>query len=150
MFYVLHLYLRTDYAFRQKIQENHHTGVSLIENLPNFNIINSFVLDPMHLLYLGVVKILINLWINERSPSKLVYKDIENLSGHLVSLMRQIPCEFNRKSRALAEYKRWKATEFRQFLLYTGPVVLKHVLSNDMYLNFLTLHIAVTILSNNK
>lgn len=141
--------LRTDYAFRQKIQEDHHTGVSLIEKLPNFNIIDSFVLDPMHLLYLGVVKKLIHLWINGRPPSKLAYKDIESLSGRLVFLKGQIPCEFNRKSRALAEYKRWKATEFRQFLLYTGPVVLKGVLSNDMYLNFLTLHIAVTILSSN-
>lgn len=140
--------LRTDSSFRQKLQEDHHIGTSIIEQLPNFNIIKSFVIDPMHLLYLGVVKKLIHLWVNGRPPSKLQYKNIVNISDLLVSLKEQIPCEFNRKSRALGEYKRWKATEFRQFLLYTGPVVLKKVLNNDMYLNFITLHMAVTILSN--
>ncbi|KAJ8965731.1 hypothetical protein NQ314_003937 [Rhamnusium bicolor] len=54
------------------------------------------------------------------------------------------------KPRPLTEYKRWKATEFRQFLLYTGPVILKDKLSHDKYLNFLTLHVSVTILSSLK
>lgn len=35
-------------------------------------------------------------------------------------------------------------------MLYTGPVVLKSVLSHDKYLNFITLHVAATILSNSK
>lgn len=61
-----------------------------------------------------------------------------------------IPCEINRKSRSVFECKRWKATEFRTFLLYTGPVVLKSVLNYDKYINFLTLHTVITILSNSK
>ena len=61
-----------------------------------------------------------------------------------------IPCVINRKTRSLIECKRWKATEFRTFLLYTGPIVLKSVLSYDKYINFLTLHVAVTIMSNSK
>lgn len=40
----------------------------------------------------------------------------------------------------------WKAVEFRNFLLYTGPIVLKYVLKQDIYIHFLTLHTAVTIL----
>ncbi|KAL6420793.1 hypothetical protein ACFW04_013768 [Cataglyphis niger] len=40
------------------------------------------------------------------------------------------------------------ATEFRQFLLYTGPVVLKIVISHDRYINFLSVHIAIFILCN--
>lgn len=35
-------------------------------------------------------------------------------------------------------------------MLYTGPVVLKSVLNYDKYINFLTLHVAITILSNSK
>lgn len=62
----------------------------------------------------------------------------------------QIPCEFNRKPRTLEEYKRWKATEFRQFLLYTGPLVINKLISSDLYLNFVSLHVGVTILSNKK
>ncbi len=53
---------------------------------------------------------------------------------------------FSRKPRSLSEFKQWKATEFRQFLLYTGPVVLKGRLSTRMYKNFMLLSIAVRIL----
>lgn len=41
---------------------------------------------------------------------------------------------------------RWKATEMRQFLLYTGPFVLKDVLSHECYVHFHSLRIAMTIL----
>ncbi|KAF0709112.1 Uncharacterized protein FWK35_00029153 [Aphis craccivora] len=37
-------------------------------------------------------------------------------------------------------------TEFRQILLYTSVFVLKRCLSNEKYNNFLTLHVAITIL----
>lgn len=58
--------------------------------------------------------------------------------------------EFNRKPRSLLEAKRWKATELRQFLFYTGPVVLRKILDNDRYVNFLSLHVAITILASSK
>lgn len=34
--------------------------------------------------------------------------------------------------------------------MYTGPIVLKSVITYDKYVNFLSLHVAVTILSNSK
>lgn len=61
-----------------------------------------------------------------------------------------MPLEFNRKPRSLNELKRWKATEFRQFLLYTGILVLKRNVTHDRYINFLTFHVALTILSCSK
>ncbi|KAJ8910559.1 hypothetical protein NQ315_008944 [Exocentrus adspersus] len=61
-----------------------------------------------------------------------------------------MPIEFNRKPRSLLEAKRWKATEFRQFLFYTGPVVLIDTLSPDKYLNFVCLHVSATILSSSS
>ena len=41
---------------------------------------------------------------------------------------------------------RRKATEFRQFLLYTGPVVLRGVLPEPLYENFILLCVGITIL----
>lgn len=42
---------------------------------------------------------------------------------------------------------KWEATEFRLFLLYYRPVVLKDILSKDLYNHFLLLHVACRILS---
>jgi hypothetical protein len=42
----------------------------------------------------------------------------------------------------------WKVTEYRQFLLYTGPIVLKKVLTEECYVNFLCLSVGVSILLN--
>lgn len=63
---------------------------------------------------------------------------------------KYIPCEFVRKPRTLQELKRFKATELRQFLCYTGPLVLKSAMSYDKYLNFLCLHVATRILSHTE
>lgn len=69
-----------------------------------------------------------------------------NLSDTLQSLASNVPCEFQRKPRSLSEIDRWKATEFRFFLLYSGPVVLKGVLPKIHYDNFLLLNAAMRIL----
>lgn len=144
------LKLRTDGDFRLKVQEEHHTGVSALENIPNFDMIISVPLDYMHLVCLGVVKKLLLLWCFGCPNTKISFRDITSISTSLIKLSNCIPTEFNRKPRFLNEVKRWKATEFRQFLLYTGPIVLKGVLSKDRYLNFLCLHVAIVILSSRE
>ena len=63
-----------------------------------------------------------------------------------VSLHGKLPPDISRQPHSLSELDRWKATEFRQFLLYTGPLVLKAVLYGDMYKHFLLLHTSVSIL----
>ena len=54
---------------------------------------------------------------------------------------------FARKPRPLLEAKMWKATEFRQFLLYTGPVVLLDKLKSALYQNFLLLSVCMRLLA---
>jgi hypothetical protein len=57
-----------------------------------------------------------------------------------------MPSEFARSPRSLTYLKYWKATEFRQFLLYTGPIVLKNVVSKELYQHFLCLSVGVSVL----
>lgn len=41
---------------------------------------------------------------------------------------------------------KWKATEYRQYVLYTGPLVLRSVVSEKLYSHFLCLTVALSIL----
>uniref|UniRef100_A0A1Y1LR20 Transposase domain-containing protein n=1 Tax=Photinus pyralis TaxID=7054 RepID=A0A1Y1LR20_PHOPY len=141
------LRLRTHDDFISKQDEDHHMGTSILQTIPKLNMVRDFPLDYMHLILLGVVKKLLLFWCVGKPPNKLSSRQINLISDNLISFQHCIPCEFVRKPRSLNEVKRWKATEFRQFLLYTGPVVLKNILSHDLYLNFLSLHVACTILS---
>ncbi|XP_076683127.1 uncharacterized protein LOC143376535 [Andrena cerasifolii] len=143
--------LRTDSEFRSQVDDDHHIGISILQNIPGINMIESFPLYYMHLICLGVMKkLLLTIWCNGRPSTKISHLKCSIISNSLVSLAKCIPLEFNRKPRTLIELKRWKATEFRQFLFYTGPVVLLRNLSKDRYSNFLSLHVAATILSNSK
>lgn len=77
-----------------------------------------------------VKKFVVSTWCFGCPPHKLCARDIINISNTLISLIKYTLIEFARKPRALKEAKRWKATEFRNFLLYTGPIVLKKLSMN--------------------
>lgn len=72
------------------------------------------------------------------------------LSEKLLILQSQIPVEFQRTTRSLFEVVRWKATEYRLFLLYLAPIILKRVLLKDLYNHFMLLHSACRILCSRK
>ncbi|CAI6372951.1 unnamed protein product [Macrosiphum euphorbiae] len=140
---------RTDEDFVNQSDPEHHTGHSILQQIPNLGLVTDVPLDYMHLICLGVVKkLLVNTWCFGRPPHKLQSSTVEKISETLLSLVRYIPHEFVRKPRHIKEAKRFKATEFRQFLLYTGIIVLKNNLDKNKYEHFLTLHVAIRILSS--
>jgi hypothetical protein len=140
--------LRTDAAFDEMIDDDHHCGSSPLVQL-GIGMVSQFALDYMHLVCLGVVRRLLLYWKGPVGPLpvRLGFRSIETLSRVLLSFVAFIPCEFARKPRAVSEVLRWKATEFRQFLLYTGPVALKDVLLGNLYDHFIDLSVAIRILS---
>ena len=66
----------------------------------------------------------------------------------ILQMSVHLPKEFNRKGQTLDQLCNWKATEYRLFLLYTGPVILKEILSDELYGHFLYFHGAITILAS--
>ncbi len=139
--------LRTDTSFRQRSHVKHHNGNSVLENLP-IDMVNDFPFEYMHLVCLGVVRKLLLLWIKGKpGPYKLHKKSVDKLSSLHCELAPALPIEFGRKSRSLWEIDRWKATELRTFLLYTGPVILRNVIKIEQYKLFLNLSVAVRILA---
>ncbi|EFN77288.1 hypothetical protein EAI_00144, partial [Harpegnathos saltator] len=128
-------------------QTEHHTGDSILENL-SIEMVSQIPLDYMHLVCLGVTKRLLQLWIRENKSNRLNAENINLTSQHLINIKYCIPSEFARKPRTLLDIDRWKATELRQFLLYTGIVILKSTLSPLWYNHFLSLSIAIRIMAN--
>jgi len=81
----------------------------------------------MHSVCLGVVKKNILLWLGILKNSPLLVRlpcqSVKLISNRLMHLKSNITRDFARVPRGLNEVLRWKATEFRTFILYTGPVV---------------------------
>lgn len=141
------LKLRTDYAFRHRFDFSHHIATSLIEEL-KIDLVQQFSLDYLHLVCLGVMKKLLNLWKN--GEDKLPLNKIKMISDHLTTLSGTQPDDFQRKARSLNEFGNFKASEFRTFILYTGPVVLKDVLDDEKYQHFMLFHVAIMILCDEQ
>lgn len=144
---------RTHEEFLNRADRDYQIGLSNLHLIPNIDFVTSFPLDYMHLICLGVTRTLMGIWIAASPPLKLPSRVLESISIALESFQSSIPVEFCRVPRGLKEVKRWKATEYRQFLLYTGPIILKHELKQTYpgyYENFLSLHIAMRILLSQK
>lgn len=140
---------RTDAGFKNQINSNHHCGTSPLLDL-NVGLVSSVVLDYMHLVCLGVTRKLMNCWFKGPSIYKVAPRVTSLVSDRLIELRKYVPSEFNRKPRSLSELDTWKATEFRTFLLYLGPFVLKKVLDDKKYEHFLKLSTAIRILLSNN
>lgn len=137
---------RTDEAFARVEYSNHQTSASPLIDA-GVPCVTAFVLDYMHMVCLGVVKrMLYHLTRGPPSICRLRVGERNSISEQLIALKGKMPSEFARQPRSLHELDRWKATELRQFLLYTGPVVLKKVLSKETYHHFLSLTIAMSIM----
>ena len=148
---------RTDASFRHRNNFPHHKPgqESLFCNLP-VDMIQDFPLDYMHLILLGVVKRLIKMWFGVIKKPLTAKSRMYKLSPHhrLITIpprqakfSSSVPSEFQRKPRSFALLSSFKATEFRTFLCYTSPVVMKHVFRSPVvYDHFMSLHVAMRIL----
>lgn len=99
----------------------------------------------MHSVCLGVVKKILLTLLKGPLNVRLSGQKVKLVSEQLLSLKPYFPLELNRKPRDLIELPRWKATEFRSFLLYTAPVVLRKNVPTGIY-EHLLLHTGITIL----
>jgi len=146
---------RTDENFRNRTYLSHHSHYFkdrplLLEKL-NIDIISAFPLDPMHLIDLGVVKNILDLFVNSTKLSfRIKREQFYKISEQLIGFSKYMPLEFVRKPRGLDVLPRWKAVEFRMFILCLGQIVLKNIVSGDCYYHFLLLMCAYRLLLSNK
>ncbi|KYN50560.1 hypothetical protein ALC57_05601 [Trachymyrmex cornetzi] len=143
---------RTNESFRAQNDLEHHVAITpLLTIIPEIDMIKIFVLDSMHLGYIGVMKkLLVDYWMEGQLTIRMSRLQKKELSRRLDTIRKYIPTEFQRKIGALVNARKWKATEFRFFLLYCGPLVLKKILRSELYHHFLLLHVAFRILCSEK
>ena len=146
-FHKLYANLRTDSSFRKRLDEDHHKETSPLELL-NIDLVADFVVaDSLHLLHLGVMKKCLAGWVQGsfNFKTKLSGIQISQMSEQLERCNKTMPIEIHRAVRGIEHLKFWKGLEFRTFLMYLGPVILKDFLDPESYLHFLLLFCAVRI-----
>jgi len=137
--------LRTDYSFRNRLNEDYYKGPSPLELLP-IDIVDTVCLDYMHNVCLGVTKRLVELWVKGKKDIRMVDDNIQEVNNALLKKRDYVPSEFCRLPRPLGDIEFWKATELRFFLLYSSPIVLKGKLKKKQYSHYLLLVFAIRIL----
>ncbi|XP_074102192.1 uncharacterized protein LOC141529519 [Cotesia typhae] len=142
--------LRSDVDYRSLKDVDHHEGKSALYDLP-IDLVQQVPFDYMHLVCLGVMKKTIeSLVFGKCKPRKLPSFQINMLSTRLANLQLHCPREFARNLRELDKLCNFKATEFRQLLLYTFIVVFHGIITDQQYSHFLLLHSSMRVLLSNS
>lgn len=129
---------RTNQQFHNMEDTQHHVAVTkLTENPFISDMVMSFPIDSMHTLDLGVIKKLLML------QKKRNMFDVGKANEFIKKASKYVPSDFVRKPRSFSLIDQWKATEFREFGTYFGPVMyLESGLNSEEYDNFLHFFIA--------
>ena len=123
--------LRTSDEFRRRADPEYHNKpkTSPFVEYADFDFIKHIPPDYMHFWCLGVMKRFMKYTLNPKRKKRNVAwgRNYKEINRHLKMLRKEryCPSEFARQPRTLKEYSKFKATEFRQLMLYTGVVLLK-------------------------
>lgn len=113
-----------------------------------FDLIHGFSIDVMHCVYLGVMKKILKLWLDQTNKSQPFYINKNRqiaLSGRLVKI--KLVTEIVRKPKSLFCKGEFKANEFRNLLLYFLPFALTKLHETKYIKHFHLLSYAIYTLS---
>lgn len=144
--------------FVSYIDSNFHCGETILTRIPKFDLVNSIPFDFMHCSCIGIMKKILRFWTRsvKRHHLNLPYNLLTILDERINNLGQYIPSEFQRapnensRMHPIRDVNRWKATELRQILLYTGMVVFHEIISKEAYDHFMEFCVAMRILSINN
>lgn len=114
-------------------------------NLKNFNIIDGFIPDHMHVIS-GIGELFANMWFGTRKIS-LAFVDadtVKKINDILTSI--KAPHQIGRLTRSLQDKEFWKAREWENWTLYYSTIVLKFFFDRRYVLHWIKLVEALYIL----
>ena len=104
-------------------------------------------IDYMNGVLLGVTKLLLTLWFSpQHSKDDFSHTALVNEIYRKLTAIKSLN-NISRMPRFISHhFKFWKASEFRAFLLFYGPIVLRRILDVDYYEHFMLLGEGIYIL----
>jgi hypothetical protein len=120
-------------------------GPSPMISFENFDCVDSFTIDYMHCILLGVLKHLLSKWLKTSNKKKPYY-----IGDYINEIEKRIrknkpPKEITRKPDNIHKFSTWKANQGRAFLLYYGYGALKGILPEKYLNHFLLLSNSIHI-----
>lgn len=130
----------------QKTSEEGIKGISPFIGLPYFDLSCGFPVDPMHNVFLGVSRMLAHLWTDSSSHDKDYYIKayIPIINDRLSQI--KLPKSACRLTRPISDMKFWKASEWRNWLLFCSFPVLSDLLPRRFLEHYALLITAIYIL----
>jgi Transposase family tnp2 len=123
-------------AIKNRKHVNGVLGISLLHLLPNFDVVLGMIPDSMHCVYLGVTKMFLEIWTTTTRKAYSIKKTTLDAICNLI----KAPIEISRTYRSLERsFSDWKASEFRNFLLFYSAPSLKNILPDQYYKHWLLL-----------
>ncbi|CAB3252634.1 unnamed protein product [Arctia plantaginis] len=144
--------LRTEDEYSSMVDTDHHNCIECPLASLGFNVVSSTVFDYMHLVCLGVME-MGNIGIMGIIDGRFVKSSKISNKSHLQALNSRLelvktycPRDFARKPILIEKHGKFKATEQRQLLLNSGPIIFNGLVNSAVYNHFLLLHTAIRIL----
>ena len=145
---------RSDESFLNRADEYHHKSseLSILER-NGINMVTGFVLDVMHLCYLGITKRILTRLLSPKCKQrqyKLSSSSKEIFHKKLVLYQSYVPSEFNRKLEGgINAILRWKVSQLRLVTLYVGVVIFANKkITSLFYQPFLKYSVALRLLNS--
>uniref|UniRef100_A0ABD2X1T5 DUF4218 domain-containing protein n=1 Tax=Trichogramma kaykai TaxID=54128 RepID=A0ABD2X1T5_9HYME len=142
--------LRSSESYKNKVDGEHHKeGEGSLDKLP-MDLVSQTVFEYMHLCCLGVMKKILDGIIDGKFAARVSLSEekIQIVNLRLLQIKECCPADFARKPLKIKKYSKYKATEFRQILLYTGIAIFSGLVENDVLLHFSFLNSAIRIYSS--
>ncbi|XP_051167613.1 uncharacterized protein LOC127285565 isoform X2 [Leptopilina boulardi] len=123
-------------------------GVSALATLPEFNMRDGVVVDGAHNVYLGVAKRLVQRYLNDAGQPWYIGapNQLTSIDERLLTI--KPPTRISRQPRSIVVYKTWKASEWRNWLLYYALPCLDGLLEQPYYNHLAMLCQAAYILNS--
>ena len=121
-------------------------GANPLLLINSFNIIDGFVVDYMHCVLLGVTKHMCSLWFDAAATEPWYIGHKRRVIDKILLAIKP-PSNITRTPRSVFSMAQWKASEWRNWLLFYSPIILHDILPVVYFSHYLLLVEGIGILN---